>query len=118
MPLDIVSIANQPNATANNATNVTIVHKIDFEPLISFVSQYKWGILLVVIGIVLLIRIDLVASLIAVAKSKLVKKEKKEEHKDLGTSSFSERDFDEKGDVIDIEYEVKEGGEEDDQKRS
>lgn len=65
---------------------------IDFEPLISFVSQYKWGILLVVIGIALLIRIDLLASLIAVAKSKIGKKEKKEHHME--------------GDVIDIEYKV------------
>ena len=109
MPLDIISFANQTNATANNITNVTIVHTVDFEPLISFVSQYKWGILLVAIGIILLIRIDLVASLIAVTKSKIgkSKKEKKERHKDLGEGSFSEKDFDEKEDIIDVEYEVK-----------
>ena len=107
MPVDAISFSNQTSVPANNATNVTIVHTIDFEPLISFVSQYKWGILLVAIGIILLIRIDLVASLIAIAKSKLGKKEKKEEHKDLEAGSFSYRDFEEKGDVIDVEYEVK-----------
>lgn len=112
MPLDIISFANQTNATANNITNVTIVHTVDFEPLISFVSQYKWGILLVAIGIILLIRIDLVASLIAVTKSKLSKKENKEQHKDLESGSFSDKGFDGKGDVIDVEYELKEDGRE------
>ena len=112
MPLGNISLLNQTNATANNATNVTVVHTIDFEPLISFVLQYKWGILLVAIGIVLLIRIDLVASLIAVMQLKMGKsrKEKKEEHKDLGEGSFSEKDFDDKDEVIDAEYKVIEDG--------
>jgi len=106
MPLGDIFLVNQTNATANNATNITVVHTIDFEPLISFVSQYKWGILLGAIGIILLIRIDLVASLIAVMQSKLGKKEKKEQNKNLESGSFSEKDFDEKGDVIDVKYEV------------
>ena len=116
MPLGNITLVNQTNATANKATNVTVVHTIDFEPLISFVLQYKWGILLVAIGIVLLIRIDLVASLIAVMQLKMGKsrKEKKEEHKDLGEVSFFEKDFDKKGDVIDAEYKVIEKGEKDD----
>lgn len=108
-----ISLLDQTNVTTNNATNITIVHTIDFEPLISFVSQYKWGILLVVIGIILLIRIDLVASLIAVMQSKIGKKEKKDHHKDLGEGSFSEKDFDKRGDVIDAEYKVIEKGEDD-----
>ncbi|MGB7532954.1 MAG: hypothetical protein WA977_08295 [Halobacteriota archaeon] len=42
------------------------------------------------------------------------RKEKKEEHKDLGEVSFFEKDFDKKGDVIDAEYKVIEKGEKDD----
>ncbi|MGB7532952.1 MAG: hypothetical protein WA977_08285 [Halobacteriota archaeon] len=112
MPIGNISLVNQTNATANNTTNVTVVHTIDFEPLISFVSQYKWGILLVAIGIVLLIRIDLVASLIAVMQLKMDKsrKEKKEDHTDLGEGSFSEKDFNDKDDIIDVEYNVIEDG--------
>ena len=44
--------------------------------------------------------------------SKIGKKEKREHYKDLGSGSFSDEGFDEKCDVIDVEYEVKEGGEE------
>jgi len=46
------------------------------------------------------------ASLIAVAKSKLGKKEKKGHHKNLDSDSLSYKCFDEKGDVIDTEYKV------------
>ena len=106
MPLGNISLLNQTNATPNNGTNVTIIHTIDFEPLLSFISEYKWGILLVAIGIVLLVRIDLLVSLIAVMQSKLGKKGKKEYHRDLEPGSFSYRDYDEYGDVIDAEYEV------------
>lgn len=109
MPLTEVDLVNQTNATANNATNIIIVHTIDFEPLISFVSEYKWGILLVAIGIVLLLRIDLVALLIAVVQSKVGKsKKKKKEYKDSESDLFPDRGSDRKGDVIDVEYEVSE----------
>lgn len=85
-------------AVTNNTANKTVVYLIKFKDLSSFLSEYKWGILLMLIGIVLLLRIDLVTSLIASTHSKL----RKGKRRDKVREPMHNRS----GEVIDADYEV------------
>ena len=77
---------------------------IDLKSVLNFISQNIWGIVLIFVGIIILLKIDAILSIMAALKTKLSKKGKKDDSK---VKPFVRYHKGRQKEVINVEYKVK-----------